>query len=157
MLFDQIIDEFHKEKISYAVVGGYALALHGIVRATIDIDFVLKIDLESYEKAEKALVRLGLTSRIPVRASDIIKMRKEFISKRNLIAWSFVDVNNPTKQVDILIVKDVSELAVVKISVHGKKISVASLESLLKMKSESKRPQDVIDIERIKRELDEKK
>jgi len=38
MLFYEICDAFKKNKIPYAIVGGYALALHGIVRATIDIE-----------------------------------------------------------------------------------------------------------------------
>lgn len=33
-------------------------------------------------------------------------MRKEYIENRNLIAWSFVDYQNPSRQVDILITKD---------------------------------------------------
>jgi hypothetical protein len=157
MLIYQIVEEFQKAKVSFAVVGGYALALHGILRATIDVDFVLKIDLKNYEKAEKCLMRIGLKSRIPVRAQDIIQMRKEYIKERNLVAWSFVDYMNPTKQVDILITKDISELEVERISVGGKKIPVASLDALLKMKTETGRPQDLIDIERIKEHLREKK
>ena len=156
MLFYQIVDQFQKAKVPYAVVGGYALALHGIVRATVDVDFVLKLDVENYEKAEACLMRIGLKSRIPVRAQDIIKMRKEFIEKRNLIAWSFVDYKNPTKQVNILITKDISDLKIEKISVGGRKIPVASLESLLEMKKESGRPQDLVDIEKIKERLNEK-
>ena len=157
MLIYQIVDQFQKAKIPFAVVGGYALALHGIVRATVDIDFVLKIDLENYEKAEACLKKIGLDSRIPVRAQDLVKMRKEYIKERNLIAWSFVDYKNPTKQVDILITKDISDLKIEKISVGGRKIPVATLESLFEMKKESGRPQDLIDIERIKEHLHEKK
>lgn len=157
MLIYQLVEELKKSKIQFVIVGGYALALQGIIRATMDIDFVLKLDLKNYELAENCFKKLGLTSRIPVRAQDIIKMRKEYIKKRNLIAWSFVDYKNPTKQVDIIITKDISEIEVEIISVGGYKIPVASLKSLLKMKTESARPQDLVDIERIKEALNEKK
>lgn len=156
MLFYQICDAFKQNKIPYAVVGGYALALHGIVRATIDIDFVLHLKLTDYEKAELCLKKLGLQSRIPVRAQDIIKMRKEYIKNRNLIAWSFVDFNNPTKQIDILINKDLKDIDIEYISFSGRKIPVASLKTLLKLKQEAGRPQDLVDIENIKRKLSEK-
>lgn len=33
-----VTDALLKRKIRFALVGGYALALHGIVRATMDVD-----------------------------------------------------------------------------------------------------------------------
>ncbi len=55
-LFD-VCKSLDKAKIGYAIVGGYALALHGIVRATMDVDLVIQIkrpkdllDIESIEK-----------------------------------------------------------------------------------------------------------
>jgi hypothetical protein len=34
MFFSELIQTLDRRKIAYAVVGGYALALHGIVRRT---------------------------------------------------------------------------------------------------------------------------
>jgi predicted nucleotidyltransferase len=84
-------------------------------------------------------------------------MRKEYIEQRNLIAWSFVDYQNPSRQVDILITEDVANLKIEKISVGGRKIPVASLNDLLAMKLKASRPQDLVDIENIRKKLDEKK
>lgn len=156
MLLYEIVDAFEKEKIKYAIVGGYALALHGLVRATVDIDIVLSLKLKDYELAEKALKSIGLTSRLPIRAQDVIKMREEYIQNRNLIAWSFVDYKDPSRQLDILINKDVSAMDIQKISVAGRKINTASLRELLKMKLEAGRPQDLVDVENIKVKLNEK-
>ena len=156
MLLFQLTDAFDKAKLKYALIGGYALALHGLVRATIDVDFVLTLKLPDFELAEKVLGQLGLKSRLPVRAQDIIKMRQEFIKNRNLLAWSFVDPQNPSRQVDILITKDVKDLTVESISVGGRKIKVASLKNLLEMKTEAGRPQDLIDIRNIKEKIKEK-
>jgi hypothetical protein len=157
MLLYEIVEEFKKNKISFVVIGGYALALHGLVRATIDIDIILKINLSNYEKAEASLKKIGLTSRIPVRAEDIVKMRVEYIENRNLLAWSFVDYKNPTRQVDILIKKNIDEVEIETISVGGYKIPVATLKSLIELKEESARPQDLIDIKNIKEYLNAKK
>ena len=157
MLLYELTDAFTSAKLKYAVVGGYALALHGLVRATMDVDFVISLTQNDFELAEKTLNKIGLQSRLPIRAQDIIKMRKEFIEERNLIAWSFVDYKNPSRQVDILITKDLAKIETEKISVGGRKITVASLRELLKMKQESARPQDLIDIQNIKAKLDEKK
>lgn len=153
MLLYEITDTFDQAKLKYALVGGYALALHGLVRATIDIDLVLSLKMSDFVLAEKLLEQLGLKSRLPIRAQDVIKMREEYIKNRNLIAWSFVDYQNPSRQVDILITKDVRDLDVEKISVGGKKLSVISLKELLKMKIEAGRPQDLIDVQSIKEKL----
>ncbi len=157
MLLYTLTDAFDKNKLKYAIVGGYALALHGLVRATVDVDIVLSLKLSDFELAEKVLGGLGLQSRLPVRAQDIIKMRVEYIKNRNLIAWSFVDYKNPVNQVDILINHDLKKLDVERISVGNRKIPVASLKELLKMKTQSGRPQDLIDIQNIKGKLNEKK
>ncbi len=157
MLLYELTDAFEQAKLKYAVVGGYALALHGLVRATVDVDFVLSLKIQDFQIAEKTLNRLGLQSRLPLRAEDIIKMRQEYIANRNLLAWSFVDFKSPSKQVDILITKDLKDLKVQNISVGSRKIKVASLEELLKMKIEAGRPQDLIDIKNIKEKLNEKK
>ena len=157
MLIYEITDAFNKNKLSYAIVGGYALALQGFVRATMDVDLVLSLTEKDFTAAEKILNSIGLQSRIPVRAQDIIKMRKEFIKERNLIAWSFVDFKNPSRQADLLITEDLALLKTDTIKVGGRKIKVATLEELLRMKKISNRPQDQIDIENIKRLLNEKK
>ncbi|NUN07080.1 MAG: nucleotidyl transferase AbiEii/AbiGii toxin family protein [Bdellovibrio sp.] len=156
MLLYELTDAFDKAKLKYALVGGYALAVHGLVRATMDVDFVLSLKLEDFELAERVLASLHLQSRLPVRAQDIIKMREEYISTRNLIAWSFVDYKNPSRQVDILITKDLKDLDTVKLSIGGRKIVVATLEALLEMKQESGRPQDLVDIQNIKEKLNGK-
>lgn len=157
MLLYEIADAFEQANIKYSLVGGYALALHGIVRATVDVDFVLNLKLADFENAEKVLAKLGLQSRLPIRAQDVIQMRKEYIENRNLLAWSFVDYKNPARQVDILIIHDLKNLKTEKISVAGRKIVVASLEELLKMKTTAGRPQDLVDISSIKEKLNEKK
>jgi hypothetical protein len=156
MLLYEIIDEFDRDHLKYAIVGGYALALHGLVRATVDVDIVLSLKLDDFEKAEALLLKIGLQSRLPIRAQDIIKMRTEYIKNRNLIAWSFVDYKNPARQVDILINQDLRKTDTQNVSVGTRKIRVASLKELLKMKTASGRPQDLIDIENIKEKLNEK-
>jgi hypothetical protein len=157
MLIYEITDAFKLNKIKYAIVGGYAMALHGLVRATIDIDFVLKLTKRDFEAVEQILQKIGLQSRLPVRAKDIISMRQEYIEDRNLIAWSFVDYKNPTRQIDILITKDLSDLEVEKIKVGSRSLSVISLEELLRMKMEAGRPQDLLDIKNIEIKLSEEK
>lgn len=156
MLLYELVDAFNAIKLKYALIGGYALALHGLVRATMDVDFILTLKQSDFELAEQTLQKLGLQSRLPIRAQELFKMREEYIQKRNLLAWSFVDYADPCRQVDILITKDLANLQTEKISVAGRKISVATLNEILKMKQAAGRPQDLIDVENILAKLKEK-
>lgn len=157
MLLYKISDLFQKEKLPFAIIGGYALALQGIVRSTIDVDLVLHLKLADYQKAESLLKTIGLQSRLPITANEVIKMRKEYIENRNLLAWSFVNYQNPTEQVDLLITTDLKNIKINYVKVAGHRLPVASLESLLKLKLSANRPKDQIDILSIKEKLNEKK
>lgn len=155
MFLIEVINSLEKHKVNYALVGGYALALHGLVRATIDVDLVIQINKNQFMLIEKALNDIGLKSRLPISAKDVFNFRKEYITKRNMIAWSFVDYNAPSKIVDIIITEDLKKIKVKKISAMGKKISIASLSDLLRMKTDTGRAKDALDVEGIKGLLNE--
>jgi hypothetical protein len=55
--FDLIVRQFEKRKLRYAVAGGLAVGLHGYIRATQDMDFL--VDEEDIVKAESVLSKLG--------------------------------------------------------------------------------------------------
>lgn len=156
MFLIQLIDTLEEEKINYCLVGGYALALQGLVRATVDVDIVISLDLKSLEKVESALKKINLESRIPVRAKDIYQFREEYIKNKNLVAWSFINPINPTEQLDILIIYDLKDIKSQQIKALNRKIKVATLESLLKLKSNAGRPQDLLDIQKIEELIKQK-
>jgi predicted nucleotidyltransferase len=52
-----ILSAFEREAIDYALIGGFALGLWGVTRATVDIDFLVL--LESIERAHGVMTRLG--------------------------------------------------------------------------------------------------
>lgn len=157
MFFLDLIKKFEEEKVPYILVGGYALALHGIIRATMDVDLVVNLTEPHLERAEQVLGSLGLQSRIPVTAKEISQFHEEYRKVRNLIAWSFVDYKDPTRQVDLLIHPPLRSLKSQLISVHGTKVRVATKKTLLNMKRVANRPEDQLDIARLEEAiLDEK-
>jgi predicted nucleotidyltransferase len=146
MFIQNVIRALVKHNIKYALVGGYAVALHGAVRGTVDVDIVIALTKTSLEDAESALGEIGLQSRIPVTAADVYQFRKEYIENRNLAAWSFINPDNPIEVVDILITEDVKNLKTVTRQAFGMKIKVAAIPDLIKLKKKSARPQDIEDI-----------
>lgn len=153
MLLLDVAKAFKESKLPYAIAGGYAVALHGAVRGTLDIDLVISLKPKHLEAAEALLKRMGLNSRIPVTHQEISQFREEYIQNRNLIAWTFVDTQNPARIVDLLLTEDVSKQKLVKMKVHGMDISVLSIPSLIRMKKKAGRPQDLEDIRALEKLL----
>ena len=138
-------------KVRYAIVGGYAVSLHGAVRGTIDIDIVIPLELNQYNKAEAALKSLGLESNLPVSAEEVFNFRDEYINNRNLIAWTFTSPKNPTQIVDIIITEDSNQFKTTKVKIQRQSANIASIEDLIRMKSDTGRKQDQADIEALRR------
>ena len=146
MFIKTVIDALNKANINYALVGGYAVALHGAVRGTVDLDFVIALDEQQYELLEKALTGIGLTPRLPISAKEVFQFREEYINNRNLIAWSFINNNNPLELIDIIITHDANKMKTETLSADGMLINIATINELIKMKKTSGRPQDLEDI-----------
>jgi hypothetical protein len=53
--FKDILSAFCEEKVEFMVVGGYAMAFHGFVRATGDIDLWINASKENSKRVWKAL------------------------------------------------------------------------------------------------------
>ncbi len=143
------------EGIDYAVVGGFAVALHGATRGTVDLDVVISFRREEFLRVEAALLGIGLSPRVPLKATEVFEFRKDYIQKRNLIAWSFVNTSKPIEVVDIILTHDRKTMKTKTLDVRGIKIPVASIADLIQMKKQSGRPQDLEDIkmlEAIRRE-----
>ena len=153
MFFLNLIKTFAQWNVAYAVVGGYAVSLHGAVRATLDIDVVTELSLAGLQNMEAALHSLGLQSRLPVTAKDICMFRKEYIEQRNLIAWGFNNPQKPAEMVDVIITDDIQEIKISTVDVRGQAVAIAEIHSLIAMKKKSGRPQDIEDISALMRLL----
>lgn len=140
-------------KVPFAVVGGFAVALHGAVRGTIDIDIVIETTEKSFLQTEAALKTIGLTPRLPVSAKEIFQFKDEYIEKRNLIAWTFVNPNNPAEIVDIILTQNFNKKEIEHKKVSQESIPVLSIPALIKMKKKSSRPQDLEDIKALEKIL----
>lgn len=143
--------------VNYALVGGFAVCLHGAIRGTVDIDLVIRLAEDEFLKAERAFLSLGLLPKLPVTAREVFQFRNEYIENRNLIAWSFYNPKNPLESVDVIITHDSNTFMVETFQAWGGQLKVASIPDLIAMKKVSGRPQDLADIEALERLLERKK
>lgn len=132
--------------VRYAVVGGYAVALHGAVRGTVDIDLVFPWTVLTLVTAEGVLNGMGLVSALPVGAREVHAFRDEYVRNRNLIAWKFHNPDDPLEQVDIIINYDLTGKRTKRVELASGPVRVLSIEDLIAMKRQSGRPQDIEDI-----------
>ena len=143
---DRLLDSFDRFQVEYSLVGGYAVALHGAPRGTVDIDCVIPHHVQQFIAIEKALIELGLKAKIPLTASELFVSRLNLIAQKNLIAWSFVNPSNPIECVDVLISYDLNALESVDFKYGQRVIKVVALDQLIAMKKQSARPQDLEDV-----------
>lgn len=137
--------------VRYALVGGYAVALHGAVRGTVDIDIVVDWNLESLQGAEQALRDLGLVSRLPVGADDLFNFRDEYVNNRNLVGWNFYNPDDISQQVDLVITYDLKGRRRQRVATASGPLFLLTVEDLVNMKRASGRPQDLADVEALEK------
>lgn len=143
--FRAITTSLNEAGIDYAVCGGWAMAIHGLPRATMDIDLlILARDLDRVLGVAKAngFDIEGLPLHFDIEIRRVSKIEREL---KQLITLDL-----------LLVTEDEQELWKdrQKISWREGETSVVSRESLIKMKLLAGRTQDLSDIERL-REVDD--
>ena len=146
-----VIKSLNNHKVKYALVGGYAVSLHGAVRGTVDVDIVIQLTKTAFLNAEKAFTEIGLQSRLPVSAEDVYRFRDEYIKNKNLVAWSFYNPKNPSEILDVIITQDLKGMKTVTKEIAGTKLKLASINDLIHMKRQSNRKQDIEDIKALEK------
>src|SRR5216110_1966366 len=94
---EAILCALNDAEVRYLIVGGLAVAAHGYVRATVDIDIVLNLERENVIRAMNALEQIGYQPLVPVKATDFADNEKRRI-------WQ-VEKHMIVFQMRILIVK----------------------------------------------------
>lgn len=133
-----------REKIPFVVVGGAALALHGIPRSTLDIDLVVPAQSRAIHTLFSLARRAGLSS----QQVDILKVVKQ----ADLLAGQWITFDDPDGRelVDIFleepkVFQRLSRRAVTR-QAKGYQLKVAALDDLERMKRASGRAIDLADI-----------
>lgn len=61
LVFEKLLTFFHENNIRYALLGGFAMGVHGVVRSTVDIDFLVFRD--DMDKVNTVMNELGYECR----------------------------------------------------------------------------------------------
>ena len=142
-----LVEAFEREHIEYAVCGGLAVGYHGFVRATKDIDLLvrdaqvadaLRVARASGFDIPARKITFGLAAGTPREVQRVSKMDP---ATGNMLT------------LDLLVVapdlEDVWKTRIIIEPVAGKTMSIVSREGLATMKRMAGRPQDLVDLQRL--------
>lgn len=140
--FRDILSAFCEEKVEFMLIGAYAVAAHGLPRATGDIDLWIKCSEENAERVWSALRRFG---------APLSNVSKHDLTKRDTV----VQIGVTPRRIDILTgitgVEYVdAEPQQIVIDIEGLKVPVIGLPDLVRNKLAVGRPQDIADVLRLK-------
>jgi len=139
--FRDILSAFSEEKVEFMLVGAYAVAAHGLPRATGDIDLWIKCSDENADRVWAALSRFG---------APLDNLSKHDFAK----SGNVVQIGMTPRRIDILtkitgVEYEEAESQAGLINLEGLTIPVISLPHLIKNKSAVGRPQDQADVARL--------
>ena len=138
------LEAFSRHGVPYLIVGGAALALHGIPRTTLDVDIVIPAETQAIIKVFRVAKLIGLKN----RQAKILTLAE----KPNLVTGQWVSFEDRRKRqlIDVFFEKEKQFQKLYSRSVErkGRKITfhVASLSDIEKMKKASGRPIDLADV-----------
>lgn len=131
----------NEKSVDYVIVGGYAVAFHGFVRATKDIDILFSSTPENIKRLMAALSGFGISASV---------MEENIFSKPGQI----IRIGCPPLMVEFINgVGGVTFKEIWRNRVQGDygdvRVSFISKDDLLKTKKAAGRPQDIRDIEEL--------
>jgi hypothetical protein len=152
-----LFQRWHQEGARYLVAGGYAVNFHGFARITADLDILVDYRQENLSRILAAMEAEGYVPRLPVKAADLLdrNLRRIWMEEKGARVFSLFKPDSPLHHIDIFLDDrlpfDSYWEKRKEIPVGGFTVPVISLETLLAMKRDSGRPQDLADIRQLER------
>ena len=149
-LFD-ICKAFNSEGISYVLIGGWAVIIHGFPRLTNDIDFLIDDSEENIRKIKSALEKVFNDKSIDeISPNDIAEY-----SVVRYVSPDGVSIDLMARIGDVADYKSVSK-HIVLFEVLGNEIPVLDVEALIKLK-DTIRDKDKMDLAFLKEKFKKEK
>ena len=156
IIYEEILRAFQKQKVKYVLVGGIAVNLLGSLRSTADMDILVEMSNDNLRKIVGILKKKGYRVKQPVDPMGIAdeKLRYDWVVNKHMKAFNFYKEDG-LKEVDIIIDSPVSfaqaKKNILKIKIDEIILPVISIDNLIKMKANTGRSRDKLDIEELKK------
>ena len=156
MFYVDLFRTLQEERVHYVVVGGLAINLHGVERATMDVDLVLAMDEGNLRRFLNAATRLKLKPSLPVPIEALCDAKQvdTWVREKRLVVFSLQSGSSTTPTVDIVVRPALPFDRVyrnrIEKDIGGVRLNLASIEDLIVLKTGTGRKQDASDIEALK-------
>ena len=140
--FKEFVELLIKHKVSYLIVGGYAVGIHGHPRYTGDLDIFLDSSRENAEKIVKCVNEFGFSS---------FKLKIEDFTKEGNV----IQLGYPPLRIDLLTQIDGVTFVEcfnnkLQVEIDGIHVNFISYNDLIKNKKKSGRLRDLDDLDNLK-------
>jgi hypothetical protein len=139
--FNEFVELFLEHNVRFLIVGGYALAAHGLPRATGDLDAWVWINPENAQNIMRALNAFGFQN---------LSLTESDFSKED----SIIQLGYPPFRIDILtsidgVAFDQAWEKKIVVELNGMNVPFIGRDDLITNKKAAGRPQDIADVSRL--------
>ena len=132
-----VFASFQKHRVRYVVIGGIAAVLHGVPRATFDLDILIEASAENAQRLLDALTEINFATALLTTADDLIAHEITIFKDRVRI-----DVQTSTPGLRF---EDAWQRRIA-MTYQGQDFYVASKEDLVASKRAAGRDRDIEDV-----------
>ena len=130
-------------EVKYLIIGGYAVSVHGYPRYTKDLDICIELSDDNAEKMLKVINEFGFDS-LNLTKDDFLK--PDFITQLGYEPLR-IDILNDLDGVDFKIAWQNKRM----VTMQEESVAFIGYYELLKVKAKAGRPQDIADIDKLKK------
>jgi hypothetical protein len=141
--FRDFLVELADARVDFLVVGGHAVARHGAVRATLDIDVLVRPSAENAPRVVAALAKFGAPLKgHGVTAADFAR------------TGTVYQMGLPPSRIDVLtsiagVPFEDAWATRVESALDGRRIPFIGKDALIRNKRAAGRPKDLLDVDRL--------
>lgn len=152
MFYLDLFRELQKHDVQYVVVGGIAINLHGVERATMDVDLVLAMNEANLQRFLRVATELELKPSLPVKIESLCDAAQldKWVKEKHMIAFCLRPSSKTAPSVDIIVRPTVSFESMyqnrVEKDIGGVRFKLVSVDDLIALKTGTGRTKDASDI-----------
>ena len=157
MFYLDLFSALERHNVDYLLIGGLAVSLYGIERATMDVDITIAMNPENRAALIRAARELKLTPVLPVSLESLedLELLRMWHTERNLEAFAMRTSELTSVTLDILLFPPVEFIGMLQRAVTFNAgttpIRTACIDDLIALKQAVGRPIDIADIEHLNR------
>ena len=157
MFYLDLFSALDRHRVDYLLIGGLAVSLHGVERATMDVDITVAMTQENLAHLIETAQELKLTPVLPVPLESLndLPLLRQWHAERNLEAFALRTPDLAGVTLDVLLFPPVEFSGMTQratvFNVADTPIRVVAIDDLIALKQAVGRPIDLSDIEHLQR------